>query len=63
MPVSVQKRHFGASITRPDLAQHPADRFVNEVMGIVKKDPGDMERGCELIALDVIERGQHGHAA
>ena len=46
-----------------DLAQHPADRLVHEVLAIVEQARREPKDGRGVAGLDERERREHGHAA
>ena len=57
MSVRVEELAEAGGVALADLAQHPADRFVNEVVRVVQQTPGDPHRVVELVAADEVERG------
>ena len=46
-----------------DLAQHPADRLVHEVLAVVEQPRRQPERGAGVARLDERERREHRHPA
>jgi hypothetical protein len=43
-----------------NLAQHPPDRLVNQIVRVVQQQRGDPQRGRELVALDEVESRDNG---
>lgn len=46
-----------------DFAKHPADRFLNQIMIIVKKDGRDPQRVFEFMVADIVEGTEHRDSA
>src|SRR5204863_7872493 len=42
-----QESLLGGAVALPHLAQHPADRFVNQIVTVVDEDGGDAQRVVE----------------
>src|SRR5258706_1674086 len=51
----VQERVFDFPIALPNFPQHPADRFVDQIMGILEKQPRDLQGRPEFVPLDEIK--------
>jgi hypothetical protein len=54
---------LSAAVAIADLAQHPADRFVDEIVRVGDENGRDAQRVVEIVAADGGERGEHGDAA
>ena len=54
-------QHFDVAVAQ--LAQHPADSLVNEVVFVVQQNHRDVLRHTKVVGTDVGKRKHHGHAA
>ena len=59
----IQKIFESGDRTRADFAEHPATGFVYEVVGITKKEVGELEGVAEVVAADEGKGGDDGNAA
>lgn len=59
----VEERFFNSLIPFADFAEHPADRFVDQVFPVVQQDAGDVKRSGEVALLDIVESSEDGNAA
>ena len=62
MRVPPQKTLFGLPVAVADLAKHPANGFLNEIVLVLDEHVGDRERVGEVAVPDVVRGRDHRDA-
>src|SRR5438552_3404297 len=60
--VHLEKDQQPSLVALPDLAQHPADSLVHQVLSVVQQQLGDLQRVIEVALPDEMVRGDHRDA-